>query len=515
MIGDKISNYIIKEFIAEGGMGSVYLCEHETLGRKAAVKILHPEYAANKEVISRFKREAKTLSELKHPNIVEILDFGVQDEKPFLIMEYIEGQPLDEYIAKVTGPIEEKDAITIMTQILKAVQLAHEKGIIHRDLKPSNVIINRKKEIKILDFGIAKKLGSDDYNKTRIGQKLGTLPYMSPEQVKGLSDISYSTDIYSLGVLLYQMVTGKPPYGDNLTEYDISKNVVEFPLPRIKEVYPNAKNYFQAIIDKSTEKHAEKRFVSANEFRETLVVEFDKSCPKQEKLKPSRIGDEKEELTNSEKSNFPYKVIIGLLLFILLFVLLFSFIRYKNLKTNIQLKLAKKTIELNSIKSEKEAINTKYLNKVDESNKLYHDNLSLKSKIKTYKSFFSGDVPLLVDKMKFKSVYSNGATATNYSESLYSYSLFFLNPKIYYTANKSDYVTLYVKIIRPNGTVIKGTNSPYEYSYESVVYVTSGSHSVELTGWGSDEGGVYDNGKYTMEIYYYSSLIGTQVFQVY
>jgi serine/threonine protein kinase len=293
-------------------MGSVYLCEHETIGWKAAVKILHSEFASNKEVVARFKREAKTLSELKHPNIVEILDFGMLDDKPFLIMEYMQGIPLDEYIATKTGPISTEDSIAIMKQVLSAMQEAHNKGVVHRDIKPSNIIIDDNKHVKILDFGIAKKLGNDDFTKTRMGQKLGTLPYMSPEQIKGLASISYETDIYSLGVLLHQMITGKPPYASDLTEYDISKNVVEYPLPRVKEIYPGASDYFQVIIDKATAKKIVNRYKSCDEFK--LALENKKQGVEKPILKatPNNMVSNKDKAAVSKRT--PLKTILIIIL---------------------------------------------------------------------------------------------------------------------------------------------------------------------------------------------------------
>ena len=289
MIGKKISNYIIKEFIAEGGMGSVYLGEHEILGWKGAIKVLHKEYAANDEVVSRFTQEAKMLIELKHSAIVEIRDFGIFEGSPFIIMEYIDGLPLDEYITKVSGPINKEDAIKILSRILDAVQFAHDRGVVHRDLKPSNVMVYPEtKQVKILDFGIAKRLSNGDFAKTRVGQKLGTLPYMSPEQVRGISGVDSHTDIYSLGVLFHQMVTGQKPYDvDSLTEFDLSMKIVQEPLPRIKSIYPSVSIEFQDIIDRATAKVAAKRFNNCIQFKDALIgnVKASKSVKTEESRK--------------------------------------------------------------------------------------------------------------------------------------------------------------------------------------------------------------------------------------
>ena len=518
MIVKKISNYIIKEFIAEGGMGSVYLCEHETLGWKAAVKILHPEFAVNKEVLARFKQEAKTLSELKHPNIVEILDFGVADNQPFLIMEFVEGQPLDEYIEKVTGPIGEEDAVNIMKQILYAVQEAHKKGIIHRDLKPSNVVINRKKEVKILDFGIAKKLGSDDYNKTRMGQKLGTLPYMSPEQIKGLKDISYATDIYSLGVLLHQMVTGKPPYASDLTEYDISKNVVEYPLPRVKDIYPGVKDYFQGIIDKATSKKAEDRYVSCEQFLIEVNKVFVDNSPSSESKKEVVKKSDKGSDTSTKKTKQSYIglfVTLFLIALLVISVLSYYLVDLSNEYEYQSVQLSNVSNSKNSLQLQYNSLNYKYNSLNDKYNSLDTKFWKLEGQERIRNKFLSGSLPILIDKAKFKNVNDYSTLINNYGSTLFSSTLYYLTPKIYYVANKSSYVDIYVKIVEPSGSISKGNSSPYGYSFKSNIYCSKGKGTAELTGWGSSSGGTYSPGDYIMEFYYNSTLIGSQKFHIY
>lgn len=324
MIGRKISNYIIKEFIAEGGMGTVYLCEHKSLKLKAALKVLNSQFSSNKEIIRRFKREAKTLSELSHPNIIKILDFGEIDNRQFLLMEFMDGIPLDDYIKNKVGPINEEDTHYIINQIISAVEMAHANGIIHRDIKPSNVLIDKNKNIKLIDFGIAKEMLSSDINKTKVGRMIGTVPYMSPEQVRGLSNINIETDIYSLGVLLHQMISGKPPYDTKLSEFEIIKKIAEEPLIRVKEIYPNAPEYFQWIIDKATSKNTKDRFQSCSEFRSSLEEkgeslndfknDIDNTIPAQTNI------DVKEKPIIS-KNSFNFKFLLIILLIVLVSVI--------------------------------------------------------------------------------------------------------------------------------------------------------------------------------------------------
>jgi serine/threonine protein kinase len=159
MIGEIISNYKVLSIIGEGGMGMVYLAEHISIGRKAAIKALHKKYLSNTNIKERFKNEAATLSQIEHPNIVKLYDYIENDKGLFLIMEYVDGVLLDEYIKKESGPINEQNAIKIMKGLLAGFAYAHSKNIVHRDVKPNNVIISRDfRTIKILDFGIAKIL---------------------------------------------------------------------------------------------------------------------------------------------------------------------------------------------------------------------------------------------------------------------------------------------------------------------------------------------------------------------
>lgn len=269
--GRKIHNYQFLELIGEGGMGNVYLGRHLQLGNKVAIKALHLHLARNPGIRRRFKNEASTLSQLKHPNIVELIDYIDTQDEAFLIMEYVPGLPLDIYIKTQTGPIPEKEAIRLLSKVLDAVEYAHQKNIVHRDIKPSNIIITPEGNVKVLDFGIAKILGNNNNHRlTKTGSKVGTVLYMSPEQVEGNST-DYRTDIYSLGVTLFQMLTGKCPYPEDGSEYEVYYKIVNEPLPSAKEIFPAVSNKMQRIIEKATQKPKELRFQSCAELREAVV----------------------------------------------------------------------------------------------------------------------------------------------------------------------------------------------------------------------------------------------------
>lgn len=274
MIGEKVLNYQIDSLIGEGGVGKVYLASHLQLGRKVAIKALNPGLVDNQEVRQRFRNEAATLSSLQHLNIVTLYDYVEEEKDLFLIMEYVDGLPLNKYIKDVSGPIPEDKAIKIFNQILDGMAYAHKQDIIHRDIKPSNIILGTNGEIKILDFGIAKILGHQQSDITKTGAKVGTVLYMSPEQVKGKT-MDKRTDIYALGLTLFQILTGKPAYDqEQMTEYEIYEQIVKSPLPRAKDFYPNVSDKMQSIIDKATSKEPENRFQSCEEFAEALKGEI-------------------------------------------------------------------------------------------------------------------------------------------------------------------------------------------------------------------------------------------------
>jgi serine/threonine protein kinase len=269
MIGEKILNYKIASLLGEGGMGSVYLAEHLKLGRKVAIKSLLPQLVNNESIRSRFTNEAKLMSDLQHQNIVSLYDFHEDENGLYLIMEFVEGTPLDEYIQKVTGPIQEKQAESLMFHALNGFFYAHQKGLVHRDIKPSNLVVTPDNNIKILDFGIAKLVGDAGHKLTKTGTHIGTVYNMSPEQVKGL-ELDHRSDIYSLGVTLFQIVTGACPYEGMTTEFDVFMKIVNEDLPDPKSIYPGVSDKMCTIIQRATAKDPKNRFQSCEEFLSAL-----------------------------------------------------------------------------------------------------------------------------------------------------------------------------------------------------------------------------------------------------
>ena len=218
LIGATAGNYRILSKISDGGMGSVYRAEHMLIGRPVAIKVLLPEFTANREIVNRFFNEAKATTAIRHPGIIEVFDFGYLDNgRAYIVMELLEGMTLARR-AKTIGAMNEGEAAGLLRAVCNALAAAHDKGIVHRDLKPDNIFLIPDLETggerpKLLDFGIAKltDLGSANAA-TKTGAVMGTPTYMSPEQCRGSSDVDHRADLYSIGCIYYQLLTGRPPF---------------------------------------------------------------------------------------------------------------------------------------------------------------------------------------------------------------------------------------------------------------------------------------------------------------
>lgn len=260
-VGKKLDErYEITELIGVGGMADVYKAVDLMENKIVAVKILKPEFSGNEEFIRRFRNESKAIALLSHPNIVKIYDVGLKDEIQFIVMEYIDGITLKEFIDQ-QGVLRWQDALHFMIQILRALQHAHDKGIVHRDIKPQNIMLFADGTIKVMDFGIARFSRVD--GKTLSDKTIGSVHYISPEQARGdMTD--ERSDIYSVGVMLYEMLTGQKPYdGDNPVSIAL-KHMEEDPkAPR--EIVPAIPEALEEIVLHAMERDPAKRYQSAAE----------------------------------------------------------------------------------------------------------------------------------------------------------------------------------------------------------------------------------------------------------
>src|ERR671910_1052247 len=250
--------YTLDRKIGTGGMADVWLAEDRELDREVAVKILHDRFAQDREFVERFRREAQSAAGLQHPNVVSIFDRGEFRDTYFIAMEYVDGPQLKQL---VTGGMGTRDAIDFTRQILNAARFAHRKGIVHRDLKPQNVLIDEDGRARVADFGIARGESSDI---TATGSVMGTAQYLSPEQAQG-KETTPASDIYSIGVILYEALTGRVPFEADSAVAVALKQVSETPR-RPSAINPNVPPALDPVVMRALAKDPEARFRDADAF---------------------------------------------------------------------------------------------------------------------------------------------------------------------------------------------------------------------------------------------------------
>jgi len=274
LIGKMIENYRIVSVLGKGGMGIVYKAFDTKLDRYVAIKMLNSQVLDKERFIERFKREAKNHAKLSHPNIVTVHGFIEYSNLLGIVMEYVEGESLEKVIER-QGRFNLYDVIYIIKQLLLGIGYAHSKGFIHRDIKPSNIILNKEGITKIMDFGISKSLVEN--NMTKTGSKIGTVYYMSPEQVRG-EEVTNRSDIYSIGCTTYEMIVGQPPF-DYQSEYEVMDSHLKKSAPRVSEKMTGIPEQVDKILLKAMEKIPMNRYSSCEEmFNE--VQELDKHVAK-------------------------------------------------------------------------------------------------------------------------------------------------------------------------------------------------------------------------------------------
>jgi serine/threonine protein kinase len=282
MQGRKIQNYIVDDKIGEGGMGAVFKAHHSLMQeRKAAIKVLNAQYAGNPHLKERFKNEAAALARLNHSGIVALYDYIEEGQEAFLVMEFAEGTPLDRMIEK-NGKLNEKFALELLRQIAEALAYAHSQGIVHRDIKPSNFIVSAEGKVKILDFGIAKMVAEESRHLTKTGMRMGSVYFMSPEQVRGDKDINHRTDLYSLGLMYYVMLTGVYPLESLTSEYAIYDAIVNKDFVNLQELKGKISPVSLFILEKCLQRNPKDRFATALDIVKVIdnPQEISKETPK-------------------------------------------------------------------------------------------------------------------------------------------------------------------------------------------------------------------------------------------
>ena len=267
LIGKKLDGrYLLEELVGEGGMANVYRAMDLKEQRTVAVKILKEECTESEEMVRRFKNESKAISILNHPGIVKVYDVSVTDKIQYMVMEYVDGITLKEYLSQRGGPLTWKETLHFITQVLEALSHAHSKGVVHRDVKPQNIMLQSNGQVKLMDFGIARFSQAENY---ALGNKaIGSVHYISPEQAKG-ERTDARTDIYSVGVMLYEMLSGRLPFdGDGAVSIAIMQ-ISEKPKP-LAEIAPNTPEGLRQIAEKAMEKDPDKRYQSAQEMLDAI-----------------------------------------------------------------------------------------------------------------------------------------------------------------------------------------------------------------------------------------------------
>ena len=270
VVGEKIAErYELEEVVGHGGMSTVYRAHDSLLERNVALKVLHQQYNEDDDFVERFKREARSVAQLQHPNIVTVIDRGEEAGRQYIVFEFIDGENLKELVVR-KGRLDLRDALEISLEVARGLAFAHDHGLVHRDVKPQNVLLNGDGDAKVTDFGIARSLDVD-HGVTQTGTILGTSNYIAPEQASG-QPVDAHTDVYSLGIVLYEMLTGELPFpGESFVA--IAMKHIQEPSPNVLDVRGDIPLRVAEMIDRALEKDPEHRFPTMGAF----AAEIEKS----------------------------------------------------------------------------------------------------------------------------------------------------------------------------------------------------------------------------------------------
>jgi serine/threonine protein kinase len=261
----ELHGFSVQSELGRGGMATVYLAHDQKFDTNVAIKVLNKEFVHNENIRKRFLAEARNMFRMSHPNIIKVTDLIEENDTVAFVMEYIDGETLKEYLDR-KGKLKDDEIKTIFSQMLDAVSYVHEQNLVHRDIKPSNFMIDKKGKVKLMDFGIAKNTdaNSAEYTQTGTGMQMGTPIYMSPEQITETKSVTAQSDIYSLGVVLWQMVMGEKPYDTKtLSSFQLQMKIVNDALAQTNATW-------DAVIQKCTQKDIGRRFITCAEISQAI-----------------------------------------------------------------------------------------------------------------------------------------------------------------------------------------------------------------------------------------------------
>jgi len=299
MIGTVLSGrYRLKAKLGSGGMSTVYLARDETLDRPVAAKVMHLHMSEQADQLERFRREARAVAKLSHPNVVAVIDAGEDHGHPYIVFEYVEGENLKQRIKRL-GPLDPQEALAYAIEVARGLSVAHARKLVHRDIKPQNVLIDAEGRAKVTDFGIARQL--EQHGVTDTGRVLGTTDYVSPEQAMG-QGVDPRSDIYSLGVVLYEMLTAEVPFSAD-TQVGVAMKHVNEELPDVQRRRPELSAAAALTIERATSKDPGKRYASIAEMIDDLETALE--------VEAARAGSTEGEATTILKAVRPRRRVLG------------------------------------------------------------------------------------------------------------------------------------------------------------------------------------------------------------
>ncbi|MEW5961335.1 MAG: protein kinase [Chloroflexota bacterium] len=304
--GENVGPYRIIEQLGSGGMATVYKAYHPSLDRYVAIKVLHPAFKANPQFFERFQREARIVARLEHPHIIPVYDFNEHHGEPYLVMRFIEGDTLK---PRMNGaPMSPAEILHLMRPVCQALAYAHKQGVLHRDIKPSNIMVAQDGEIFLTDFGLARMVQAGESTLSQ-DMMVGTPQYISPEQAQGFSDLDGRTDIYSLGVVLYEMLTGRVPFSAD-TPFATVHDHIYTPLPLPSSLNPDISPEIERMLLKALAKEPDDRFATVEELLTGLEATLGATIAKPASTAAAAPSD-KTRVDRSKKGGIPWWVWAG------------------------------------------------------------------------------------------------------------------------------------------------------------------------------------------------------------